>query len=291
MNIFKIFESNGYRIYESGFSAFLGYLLDTTADHGLSDIFLRSFLTLIKLPFPNNAEKLSSELQIELSIGTRRIDIELILYSDLDKNTPFHKVIIENKVRSGAVRDQQLNDYYNEYLEQNDDGIPISIVLLTPNKSKHAYRVFDDLTVNEKAGHSKKHIHWIGPSSISTILKQLLFKDSIGEVGPLNDQVRHTIKSFRNFMEMELTLSTSYFGKNIGSVILSAPLKFRDGREFTICQRDSGQIQIFDQSGMPVIAKTIMREYINDYGLKLNTSQTVNTRTMGKELINAIIKA
>lgn len=294
MNIFRVFQTRSYRIHETGFSAFLGYLLNTSEDHGLSDTFLKKFLNLAGTPISDENCKLFSEIIIEGEFfnSDRKIDIELRIYKFQGQNKiPVRNFIIENKIKMGAVMENQLSDYYQEYLNESEDSTPVTVVFITPNKkSEKAESEFKNLTIHEDKKHSKIHLRWTGSKSISSIFKRILFEESIGELSPLNEQIKHTMRAFRNFLESELVANTKKHHKrqSFGTSVREEILKFDDDREFTIILRDSGQIEVIDNNtGSPVVAKSVIQDFIHHKGLKLPTEQKVNTRTMGKKLIES----
>src|SRR4051812_22516323 len=121
MNIFKILSSGDGSIKEPNLSAFLNFLLDPNADHGLHSRFLEKFLQPLILNDPENLKDLITsknkvidlsgkgkffiEIELEKSgyIDNKRKDIDLVIELREKHNDAVKYVFfIENKIREGA---------------------------------------------------------------------------------------------------------------------------------------------------------------------------------------------
>lgn len=107
MNIFTVLSQGASRLHEPSMSAFLGYLLDSSKDHGLNDTFVRTFLRLVdadRFAPVLAADYIKSAVELESKYdyegGVRSIDIEVTV--SIDRNPAF-RLMIENKINIGAA--------------------------------------------------------------------------------------------------------------------------------------------------------------------------------------------
>ena len=108
-------------------SAMLGYLLDSSENHGLGSAFVKMFLEEVNRErfkdFLNNPfidYRVSLEEEYELCGKTK-----YYRYSNrysIEKKTEkgLHRVIIENKIQKGAANEGQLKDYYDAVINKSD---------------------------------------------------------------------------------------------------------------------------------------------------------------------------
>ncbi len=295
MNIFNVLSEGKSRLHEPSISAMLGYLLDTTKDHGLGDRFLREFLMLIekqsnstilkeiiKLPFIKTDVELESAYELP---GKRcDIDIEISFISH-----PHVRFFIENKIRHGSAKQSQLCEYYKAILSELDPTDSVFMVFITPEENrKHYQEEYDQLTVRNN--HSKSWLHWHGKEDgILNIFEGILKKDAIGEISPINEYLRHTIKAFISHVKSRLLKEIStqrYHGEDIGQIVEEVICKTNDGSEYRIVLRDSTQIQIF-RDNEKMVAKEILRKIIRERSLDVPT-ENINTRVMGRKVLLAL---
>ncbi len=82
MNIFQVLSQGKSRLHEPSMSAMLGYLFNSNKDHGLSDVFIRQFLTVLDCErFKSFFEKdfIVSQISLEESyeLKGKRKDIDI----------------------------------------------------------------------------------------------------------------------------------------------------------------------------------------------------------------------
>ena len=295
MNIFDVLSRGDSRLYEPSMSAMLGYLLDSSENHGLGSAFVKMFLEEVNSErfkdFLNNPfidYRVSLEEEYELCGKTKYIDIQIDLF---EKKTEkgLHRVIIENKIQKGAANEGQLKDYYDAVINKSDiEKEKITFVFLTPKcKSTKLGAEYKNLNISEE---QKRWIYWDdNVNSISSILKQILLKESLGEIDPINEYVRHTLKAFRKYCIETFSASSRKIQQvNIGDEVDRMELTLSDGT-FTVIKRDSGQIQVFDDEGERVPAKPILIQYIEEneninVSYLKNDSTKCNTREIGRRL-------
>jgi len=116
-----------------------------------------------------------------------------------------------------------------------------------------------------------------------------LLKESLGEIDPINEYVRHTLKAFRKYCIKTFSVSSRKIQQvNIGDEVDRMELTLSDGI-FTVIKRDSGQIQVFDDEGERVPAKPVLIQYIEEneninVSYLKNDSTKCNTREIGRRL-------
>lgn len=291
MNIFQVLSQGKSRLHEPSMSAMLGYLLDSNKDHGLGDAAIRMLLqTIDKERFKRITSQTFIDSQVSLEEpyqlnGNRRdIDIQIILLND--KKEEVHRVIIENKIKIGAANPKQLAEYYQAILAEEPEIKELTIIFLTPNvNSSQLTAEFENLYV-ENSEHEKYWIKWNSEGKcISTILKQLLELEASGEINPINEYMRHTLKAFirHSLLATESSANkTMRTGEDIGEIVEEAVIKTSSG-SYRVVRRDSTQIQVFDlETGDKEVARHILAQYIDENGIDIQYEK-YNTRTIGKK--------
>jgi hypothetical protein len=306
MNIFEVLNQGNSRLHEPSISAMLGYLLDTRRDHGLGDTFFREFLSLLNKE--SKDQRFSKYLEwsfidtdilleepYELYGSDKYIDIQLsILKKDSQENSQEDfRIIIENKIKDTSTSKGQLSSYYRAIIQDDSTIDNLAIVFLTPASNRKSLKSeFRNLDL-QNPNHVKSWIRWNEKeNSIIKILKKILRKESEGEINPINEYTRHTIKAFILFLNATVSSTkdrTYRFGEDIGEIIESIEVKLEGGKEYEIVRRDSQQIQVFEDQEK-VTAKPILRSIIKAKNLDVPISG-INTRTMGRKVIEKLNKS
>lgn len=275
-------------------SAMLGYLLDSNKDHGLGDAFVRVFLRKID---DKLFEKFLSQSYINASVilestyeldGSRKdIDIEISLLVEDRKIA--HTIIIENKIKAGAANPKQLSDYYNAILQDDSKIENLLVVFLTPeNKTKQLIAEFNNLKVDESRSHLKKWIFWDSENNVGILamVRDILNMEAQGEINPINEYMRHTLKAFVRHSSLAVQpkgLKTMRTGEDIGEIIEETSIKLKDGSSYRVVLRDSTQIQVFNlETGDKEVARHILAKFIDENKLKI-PHRELNTRSIGKQ--------
>lgn len=296
MNIFQVLSQGKARLHEPSISAFLGYLLDSNKDHGLGDTFIRAFIKLqgnSKLNHLLEANFINSQVELEAAYslnGHRKdIDIQIIILNKEKKET--FRIIIENKIRKNAANANQLKDYYEAILEDEKEIKNLHFVFLTPvGYSPVLDEQFQNLQLNNNFEHTKKWIFWNDSSDgnqegVLSIIKNIIKLESQGEITPINEYMRQTLKAFINHSSFSMEKQDGYIRKsgNIGDITDEYILKIND-EEFLITRRDSTQIQVYNiKTDEKVIARHILQKYIDENKINIDYTK-INTRTIGKKL-------
>jgi len=303
MNIFEVLNQGNSRLHEPSISAMLGYLLDTRRDHGLGDTFFREFLSLLNKE--SNDERFSKYLErsfidtdilleepYELNGSDKYIDIQAsILKKDSQGNgQEDFRLIIENKIKDRSTSKGQLNSYYRAIIQDDSTIDNLAIIFLTPSSNRKSLKSeFHNLDL-KNSNHVKCWIRWNEKeNSIIKILKKILRKESEGEINPINEYTRHTIKAFILFLNATVTSTsdrTYRFGEDIGEIVESIEVNLNGGKRYRIVRRDSQQIQVFEDEEK-VTAKPILRSVIKSKNLDVPLSG-INTRTMGRKVIEEL---
>lgn len=318
MNIFEVLNSGQSRLYEPSMSAMLGYLLDPHANHGLGSTFLRMFIEELQSQtgssvLDNLLRKESFEGYVELEVpymhGTTRcyLDIEIRIASKR-RDEDICRIIIENKLRVEAAQSGQLVKYYEavrsdeEYLSS---PVPIHFVYLTPD-SDHSLLVdeFSQLQASMNDRDVSAWVKWTGCDSrehmIVGVVQKVLHLESCGEIDPINEYIRHTLKAFVRFLDQAVVVRTRNtsqmsprFGEDIGEVVDEVEVTLNDGKQYRILRRDSQQIQVFNlDSGDKEVAKPILRKVMKENGIPnpedFQPEKKNTTRTIGRYLLDRL---
>ena len=298
MNMFEVLSRGKSRLHEPSISAMLGYLLDTHKDHGLGDTFLRAFLELVykqtsdskiqSLLFKSFIDtEISLEEPYQLGDSRKDIDIQIVIL-DKEKNE-LYRIIIENKIKTGAANPKQLSEYYRAVLEDDEKLENLVIIFLTP-KASNLILQQEFEAASTIPGHHKVWLYWNDEEKgILNIIRSILGKESTGEINPINEYMKHTLKAFilhiNSVVNQQISVGTRY-GEDIGEIVDEVNITLSDNVEYKILRRDSQQIQVF-VNDEKVTAKPVLRKIIEEKNLNIPTSG-INTRQMGKKVIEAI---
>ncbi len=142
---YNVFEAIGFIGQELTHSRFLAFLLDPQRNHGLNDLFLRSFLQKCSestdrdsLPRVNDGSLGQTTVHTEVYAGDGRIDI--LLFNDVAK----WAIIVENKIWTTEHSDQL--DRYFRFVKENYPDCQVWGIYLTPygdRPSHEEYLPFD----------------------------------------------------------------------------------------------------------------------------------------------------
>ena len=274
-------------------SAMLGYLLDSNKDHGLGDAFIRKFIEyqeysefneILNSGFINSQVALEEPYQLN---GKRKdIDIQIIILNE--KKEEIYRIVIENKIKVGAANPKQLQDYYHAILEEENEIKNLHIIFLTPDsKSTQLKHEYNNLILNEEAPHTKKWIFWTEEKGggVLSIMKDILALEVQGDINPINEYMRHTLKAFilhSSSITEPRSDRTMRTGEDIGEIIDEAIIETKNGK-YRVVKRDSTQIQVFNlESNDKEMARRILSQFIDENGLDIE-HRKYNTRTIGKK--------
>lgn len=221
MNIFTVLSQGKGNLNEENLSAMLGFLLSPTQTHGFGDIFLKQFLNIVAHESGdsnrfnnvlNSGKTLKADVLLEsaysLNTNKRRIvDFEIKIYADSpilnDAEIPeIHRIAIENKTRPQSSDSNQFKEEFSAILNdiEGDDTVQVTMVFLTPTgEYKTQTDEYENLHHTMLQNHRKAWLRWTGENGknhISSMLKQLLQKESEAEIPPFNEYLKHTLKAF-----------------------------------------------------------------------------------------------
>lgn len=222
MNIFKILANGDGSINEPNVSAFLGYLLNPYADHGLRFEFLTRFMEkigdeefnplkydyeiLFEQAFRENGDPKNEKdivdiviLCLETNNGNQK---ESIVKNILSSEQSLKKVfLIENKIKKNAIKKGQLvNQYIKAKSELNVEDDKLHSIYVSPNTNDFITE-FEDTEVDRVIKKNKTQIYWNGKESISNTLKEILHEETNAKIEPINEYTKQTIKAFIQFIE------------------------------------------------------------------------------------------
>jgi hypothetical protein len=152
------------RLHETSMSAMLAYLLNPNQDHGVGNKFLKSFLELSN---ENNIysiyiEKIGTtqlkfdiDLEVQYYYNGKRSDIDVQIKIFDNNWNELHRIIIENKIKTGAANPKQLEQYYEAVInDENDENISedkLSVIFITPDlNNKILEEEFNNLKSDKK---------------------------------------------------------------------------------------------------------------------------------------------
>lgn len=300
MNIFSVLSMGKSRLHETSMSAMLAYLLNPNQDHGVGNKFLKSFL---KLANKNNIystyiEKIGStqlkfdiDLEVQYYYNGKRSDIDVQIKIFDNNWNELHRIIIENKIKTGAANPKQLQQYYeaviNDVNDQNISKDKLSVIFITPDlNNKILEEEFNNLKTDKKTW-----IHWNNSlddkKTVVGIIQNILSQEQNAEISPINEYMRHTFKAFAYFVNKTLNSSPSKYryGEDIGEIKKETKLEI-DNKIYRLILRDSGQIQLFDENDINVIARPLLKKY-----LEINKEEitgTENTRQYGQKVFEIL---
>lgn len=299
MNIFTALSPRGdNKLRETNLSAVLAYFLDPAQDHGLGALFIGAFLDLIESKTPG---ALLAKTFVETEQPQR--DEEGNMYFDVvvelrgrDDNEILHAFIVENKINSGAANAKQLNRYYKMARGEYDEKTKITMVFLTPQSQQAALKTeYDNLSAQNK-GDNKTWLRWSGgEQSVQTMIRGILQEESDGQISPINEYAKHTLKAFAVHLNTLLPGGSS--GSSSGSKraaddyeedevypVLGYEIVTTNGGKYVYVRNE--------QSGERVVAMPALREINEKFNLgvgeKTATGARVITHNFGHAVINAL---
>ncbi len=295
MNIFKILASGDGTINEANVSAFLGYLLDPYADHGLGDELLSRILqefsaTASNVSLPDgifNEDEIvdlssSSSFDVEILLEQafkgksnekkeivdivvlifqkEKIQIESIAKEMLSGNQARELkqiILIENKIKAGSAKDEQLKNQYNNTIDtinfHNKLNLSmekikklISYIYISPesNATKDIFQTFH----SEEKDCPKLPLFWKEDSSenksesntVLQILKDIVRDSQLGDIEPVHQETVYLLRSFINFIEsgFRTRLEEKVSGKKIPNVYKDFDL-FSEKEKYLLSEESS----------------------------------------------------
>ncbi|MBT2289305.1 PD-(D/E)XK nuclease family protein [Paenibacillus albidus] len=317
MNIFKALSMGKGRLNEENMSAMLGYLLSPRQPHGLGDLFLKRFLStlnnfggckgrfgsVLDTKYPLEAEVLLEEPYSHL--GKKWfVDLVIQIYtkaSPLNDKNEIHRIIIENKIHPQSSNSIQLRSEFLAVLEdlksqQAQNTTDITMVFLTPDITIGPLQSeFNALLDDDLENHRKAWLKWTGDSSIISIIRSVLKDESIGDIDPISDYMRHTLKAFiRHVLDSQEELKNpSTIKSNDPGEIKEFVLARMDDVLYRIEQYDSSTIRVYNlETQENEVALPMLKRINIELQLGLDThfsrGQAKNTRHLGKEIIRSL---
>ena len=300
MNIFSVLSMGKSRLHETSMSAMLAYLLNPNQDHGVGNKFLKSFLELSN---ENNIysiyiEKIGTtqlkfdiDLEVQYYYNGKRSDIDVQIKIFDNNWNELHRIIIENKIKTGAANPKQLEQYYEAVInDENDENISedkLSVIFITPDLNN---KILEEEFYNLKTD-KKTWIYWNSSledkNTVVRIIQSILTQEQNAEISPINEYMRHTFKAFSYFVNKTLDTSVNKFrfGENIGEIEKEISLEI-DNKLYKLILRDSGQIQLFDENDIKVVAKPLLKNYLEKN--KIIITDKKSTRWYGQKVFKIL---
>ena len=302
MNIFNALSARANsQLREPNLSAILAYFLNPAKDHGFGSVFLSEFLELVGIPkeMRNRFALAKTHISTEKRHKDRQGEVILDIIIELvNSEGDFLQLItVENKINSNAANPKQLKRYYNVVTKKyKERETQITMVFLTPKlNNKNLDTEYKNLKLplvsKSKKKDNKTWLYWTGAKSIQTIIRDnLLKKEANGEISPINEYAKHTLKAFVMHLE---TLPSKKQKEHVAS---GDSIKIRkinvDGMPYTIEQHADTAIKVYDHKGEEEentknILRKINKQYWLDVNLKNRNNKEKNTRQLGAQVIAA----
>ena len=300
MNIFSVLSMGKSRLHETSMSAMLAYLLNPNQDHGVGNKFLKSFLELSN---ENNIysiyiEKIGTtqlkfdiDLEVQYYYNGKRSDIDVQIKIFDNNWNELHRIIIENKIKTGAANPKQLEQYYEAVInDENDENISedkLSVIFITPDLNN---KILEEEFYNLKTD-KKTWIYWNSSledkNTVVRIIQSILTQEQNAEISPINEYMRHIFKAFTYFVNKTLDTSVNKFrfGEDIGEIEKEISLEI-DNKLYKLILRDSGQIQLFDENDIKVVAKPLLKNYLEKN--KIIITDKKSTRWYGQKVFKIL---
>ena len=223
MNIFDALSARkDNKLREVNLSALLAYFLNPANDHGIGDTFLAAFLDLVEEEIKKNSKK-NIELFADVDLGQTTVeseykpkksetsnkkfsfDVLVQLHGAKGKNgtkgKKLHRIVIENKVKKESGKIWQLK-YYYEAARTETPRKQIIMVFLTPSGADKLLKSEFKELENMSNRHYKARVYWNERNSVQSIIRQkILERESRGEIAPINEHSRHTLKALAMHLE------------------------------------------------------------------------------------------
>lgn len=323
MNIFEALIQGKGRINEETMSSMLAFLLNPSQTHGIGDTFLRQFLNIVAGEIGNTnyfeeilrqdfirgevflEERYDLDPKYIFDQKTRTIDVEIRLYKrDLDELIEMHRILIENKIRHGAAQVEQLKEEFiaaRDAIIDDNEEIIITTIFLTPYGSQsQLMKEFDTLTQDELENHKKVWLRWHDvdnlENNITGIIRYTLERELRGEINPISEYVRHTLKAFAYYIESKVSPIVSERHFEIGTATERIEVVLRDG-VYVLEKYTSDSIRIHNkETGEHLTVKPMLRRIIEELDLDVSLYRdeillkTKNTRTLGRDVLEELTR-
>ena len=302
MNIFTALSPRANsQLREPNLSAILAYFLNPAQDHGFGSVFLNEFLELVGIPkemrnqFAFAKTDISTEKRHKGPQGEVALDIIIELVNSKDDSS--HLIVVENKIRPGAANLTQLKRYYNVVAKNYEEPEnQITMVFLTPKlNSKNLDDEYKNLELplvsKNKKDDNKTWLYWTGAKSIQTIIRDnLLKKEANGEISPINEYAKHTLKAFVMHLETLKPDKNRTRFVDMGEAQESISC-YLNRKKYTIEKYANSTIKAYDKDNEELPAKDILRQVIKKHQLDVilenSAGKEKNTRQLGSHVIEA----
>ena len=124
-------------------------------------------------------------------------------------------------------------------------------------------------------------------NTVVRIIQSILVQEQNAEISPINEYMRHIFKAFAYFVNKTLDTSVNKFrfGEDIGEIKKEISLEI-DNKLYKLILRDSGQIQLFDENDIKVVAKPLLKNYLEKN--KINITDKKTTRQYGQKIFEIL---
>ena len=316
MNIFKALSQGDGSINETNVTSFLSYIFNETNE--FSSSFLLLFLeqiekqlndydlqNIIKISGKNYRQRINDfknkytysaipEYRLQKDGKIQDVDILLTISEKISENDCCY-ILIENKIKRSALKEQQCAEQYRLFNEIDDfqENVPVFSILITPDIDifkNMIERVIEEnvLSVWLKWETDKE-------TSIVDLFRHLIKLESNSEISPIDNNTQYIIKSFIDYISTELSIKERVNNFSVaGSKIVEHSEFEINGDKYSLKRFDNKMIRLFDandemtnESVKPILRK-IITKYKLDVDLERSPGKRKNTQTLGRDVIQAM---
>ena len=235
MNIFRVLSKGDGSVSEPNVTSVLTFLLDPTENHGMGSVFLECFLlkladesllesdfkafveSNIKIRSSNSIQtstdfqvSVDSEVRIDIPKKENERDVDILIEIQKSSTNESYLLVIENKIKKTSIVKGQLEDIFNyyNYSETNEIYNCISYLLLLPESSEKYKIVSDNFKI------------CFYDSFLNSVLEDMLNKESLGNLPPINDFTKLFIKSLKQFIINNFSFKENFNYSKVKNILI-----------------------------------------------------------------------
>jgi len=276
-------------------------------------------------------KQIEVDLTPEVSYGVdeekdRYIDIEISLFKENNKATKYRekefkeavRIGIENKINEKSADLFQFKEEYTGMRKEVDNDTKVIMIFLTPEiESNNLSEEFENLDTKTLGQDKSVRIYWINKvdlmsvfekamlgnqtggkskyDSIYDLIGRVLKYEAEGQINPISDYMRHTLKAFRVHIKDTLQAPVDLPKKTYKptDIIKQAEVDV-DGKVYIINQYGSKQIEIlYKESGKPILEKIVnfMENIIKKKNLNVSLLNSKNNKKKARQLGSDVLLA
>ncbi|MCD4683603.1 MAG: hypothetical protein K8R86_10005 [Bacteroidales bacterium] len=316
MNIFKALSQGDGIINETNVTSFLSYIFNETNE--FSSSFLLLFLeqiekqlndydlqNIINISGKNYRQRINDfkskytysaipEYRLQKDVKIQDVDILLTISEKISENDCCY-ILIENKIKRSALKEQQCAEQYMLFNEIEDfqENVPVFSILITPDID--IFKTMIERVIEENV--RSVWLKWETDKDISIVdlFRHLIKLEGNSEISPIDNNTQYIIKSFIDYISTELSIKERANNFSVaGSKIVEQAVFEINGDIYSLKRFDNKMIRLFDandemtdESVKPIL-RNIITQYKLDVNLERSPGKRKNTQTLGRDVIRAM---